>query len=101
MQYIILIIGILFFSSIVGNVYLLKQNTTLKYQAKINNAIVDSQNKAIESMALDTQSYTCSMDTLEAYTKSKYEKAISEHENETCESKLQSLEKALNIFESE
>lgn len=81
-----------------SNAYLLSKNAELKTLAKINDAVVESQNAAIEQIIIDTEKYHCDLESMNDYAKSKYEKVIHDHEDESCEAKLTELEKALNIF---
>lgn len=70
----------------------------LKAKSAQNDLILESQNQAIEALIIDTQNYMCDLDSLNAYTKAKYENVIEAHESEPCEVKLESLQQALEIF---
>ena len=101
MQYVILLLGGLLLALFSTCAYLLKENAALKTLSEINNATLESQNKAIEQIILDSEAYHCDLEAMNDYTKAKYEKVIHEHENESCESKLKEFEKALNIYSGE
>lgn len=98
MKYLILALTalIVFFANL--SIYLASENSKLKTLAQINNAVVESQNAAIEQIIIDTEKYHCDLDSMNDYARAKYDKVIHEHENETCEAKLAELEKALSIF---
>ncbi len=76
----------------------LKELGELKARLAQSEGLIQSQNKAIEALKLDTQNYHCDIESLNAYTKAKYESVIEVHKDESCEAKLESLERALEIF---
>lgn len=81
-----------------GNVYFIQENAKLKLQAEINNSLVDSQNRAIEELAIANDEYHCSIDDMNRYTNEKYKKALRGHETETCEQKLEAITKSFQTF---
>lgn len=81
--------------------YVTLENSHLEIELYKTNEALKAQNKAIEEMALDTEAYACSLDSLNNYAASKYEKVKSEHELDTCEKKLEEFEKLLGIYHKE
>lgn len=79
-----------------ANVYLVKKSTRLEAKLQNTEAYIDLQNQAIEALALDTQAYTCDLDTMETYTRAKYDKVLSD--GESCEAKLEALKQVLDLF---
>lgn len=82
---------------------LVKDNAKLEQRLTIAAHTIETQNKAIEQIKLDSEKYHCSIDDMNNYTRDKYSKVIretEEHESGSCEAKLESLEKALLIFNS-
>lgn len=77
---------------------LVRDNAKLEQRLAINEKVVEEQNKAIQQLALDSEEYHCSLEDMNNYTRNKYDRVIHEHEDETCEAKLESLEKAFHIF---
>lgn len=98
MGYISALLSFIVMGLVYSNIYFIKQNERLKLQFQDLQAHLDTQNKMIEAIALDTDSYVCDLDTMEAYTRAKYDKIIHEHEEDSCEIKLQSLQEALELF---
>lgn len=98
MKYLTALLGAVVVLLLVSNAYYIKENAELKVLNDLNTAVVDNQNKAILDSRLNTEAYTCDLETINEYTKSKYEQIIHEHENDSCELKLKSLEQALHIF---
>lgn len=101
MQYLSIFLGLIIFTLGGSCAYLLNKNAELKMLNQINNAIVDSQTKAIEQMALESEKYHCDLESMNDYTRAKYSAVITEHKDESCESKLKEFEKALNIYGGE
>lgn len=108
MQYIIMGLFIAVLSLIASNVYFIEKNHSLQLEIHIKDntitaqdKILESQTNAIEALALGTEAYVCDLETMETYTKSKYDKIMHEHEQDSCEAKLDALNKALEIFADE
>ncbi|WP_066389542.1 hypothetical protein [Helicobacter himalayensis] len=76
----------------------LKEMGELKAKLAQSEGLIHSQNKAIQALSLDTQNYKCDLESLNAYSKAKYESVLEVHKDESCEAKLKSLEQALEIF---
>lgn len=98
MGYITALLSFIVMGLIYSNLYFIKQNERLSLQYQELQGYVEMQNKAIDSIALDTQAYVCDLDTMETYTKAKYDKIINEHEGDSCEIKLQKLQETLDLF---
>ncbi len=81
-----------------GNIYLIQENAKLKLQAELNDSLVESQNRAIEELAIANDEYHCSIDDMNRFTTEKYKKALRGHETETCEQKLEAITKSFQIF---
>lgn len=98
------IVGVLLFIFLgVGGYasYVTLENSRLEIELYKTNEALKAQNKAIEEMALDTEGYACSLDSLNNYAASKYKKVKGEHELDTCEKKLEEFEKLLGIYDKE
>lgn len=98
MPYLYAFIASVFIVLLSGNVYFIQENAKLKLQAEINNSLVESQNKAIENLAIANDKYHCSIEDMNRYTSEKYKKALSGHETETCEQKLDAITKSFQTF---
>lgn len=81
-----------------GNIYLMQKNDVLSAKLATSESLLELQTQQIEQIALDTKIYTCDIHTLDTYTKQKYSKIIHDEHNQTCEAKLENLERALDIF---
>lgn len=101
MKYLVIALIAIIFALGGGCAYLISLASELKTIAKINNAVVESQNAAIEQIIIDTEKYHCDLESMNEYAKSKYEKVMHDSLDESCESKLNELEKALNIYGGE
>lgn len=73
--------------------YKLGKNQTLLNQA---NAFIEMQNGAIEKLKIDTQAYTCNLESMEEYARNRY-KEFGKELN-TCEEKLKDLTNMLEVF---
>lgn len=98
MQYVIGIMGFIIMGLAWYSSSLIHKNAELEQRLAINDSIVESQNKAIEQIIIDSEKYACSLDAMEDFTKSKYERVKHEHEYESCEAKLKAFEEALHIY---
>ncbi|TLD79839.1 hypothetical protein LS68_009205 [Helicobacter sp. MIT 05-5293] len=98
MHYFIMIILTLFLGFFGVCTHLYHKNAQLSLENLQLQALLEKQTQAIEALALDTDAYVCDLDTMESYIKSRYESVIHEHEQDTCEVKLNELEKALYIY---
>lgn len=98
MYYIVGLMGLIIMGLVAYSTNLIHKNAELEQRLVINDAIVESQNKAIEQIIIDSEKYACSLDAMEDFTKSKYERVSHEHENESCEAKLKAFEEALHIY---
>ncbi|WP_110558446.1 hypothetical protein [Helicobacter cinaedi] len=98
MQYLIVFLSIIIFTLGGSCAYLLNKNAELKTLNQINSAVVEHQTKAIEQMALESEKYHCDLESMNDYTREKYSKVVTEHKDESCESKLKAFEEALHIY---
>lgn len=96
-----LILGflVLLFTSVCGNVFLYLKNQSLNKELARIDTLLNVQNAQIKALELDTQNYACDAESLNNFTREKYKSVMSEHEVESCESKLAEFEKALGIYE--
>lgn len=90
---------VLLFTSVCGNVFLYFKNQSLNKELARIDTLLNVQNAQIKALELDTQNYACDAESLNNFTREKYKSVMSEHEVESCESKLAEFEKALGIYE--
>ena len=92
------LMAFMLFSGFLNVLFYLKiQN--LNFALAKERTLLNVQNAQIEKLKLESEKYACDIESLNAYTRGKYESVISENEAQTCEEKLGEFERALGIYE--